>query len=298
MDIAQIFTKIRNKINDREEELLMLVDTKYNDSFADEDFFKNSEKMPNKIKLSLDECKLINNNNDKNIPKIINDCIKIENNIKDINISNENIKKYNDLNNLEIDFFYEEEKILEDIKYFGEIIKNYKFSIIDSNEKNEIIKWIKEKTKKNEVAFKLLFKMSENGTNSEDFHRYSNNKGSTLTLIKTTKNKRFGGYTPLDWKNEGDTIYDETNQTFIFSLNLMKKYDLNEKKAVAIICRKDNGPNFGNCDFGLKQDMKQGICYSNQLCSFLLNNNLELIDEGEGESHSFETEEFEVYQVL
>ena len=51
------------------------------------------------------------------------------------------------------------------------------------------------------------------------------------------------------------------------------------------------------CIYGCKQTNK-GNCYSNEHCSFLPNNNLELIDEGEGEVHSFETEELEVYQVL
>ena len=43
--------------------------------------------------------------------------------------------------------------------------------------------------------------MSENGTKSEDFHKYCDNKGPTLTLFKTTKNKKFGGFISLNWSN-------------------------------------------------------------------------------------------------
>ena len=54
---------------------------------------------------------------------------------------------------------------MENLKKFNEK------SIIDINEKKQIINWIKEKTKKNTIEFELIFKMSENGTNSEDFHK-------------------------------------------------------------------------------------------------------------------------------
>ena len=41
--------------------------------------------------------------------------------------------------------------------------------------------------------------MSINGRTSKDFHKYCDNKGPTLTIVKTTKNKIFGGFTPLNW---------------------------------------------------------------------------------------------------
>ena len=61
--------------------------------------------------------------------------------------------------------------------------------------------------------------MSEKGTKSENFHKYCDNKGATLVLVKTTKNKIFGGFTPLNWEGSGGSKNDESNQTFIFSLN-------------------------------------------------------------------------------
>ena len=102
--------------------------------------------------------------------------------------------------------------------------------LIDINEKKQNINWIKEKTKKNTIEFELIFKMSENGTNSEDFHKYCDNKGPTLTIIQTTKNKKFGGFTPLNWGKEGESIVDKSEQTFIFSLNQRKEYDIKDKK--------------------------------------------------------------------
>ena len=138
--------------------------------------------------------------------------------------------------------------------------------------------------------------MSEKGSDSKDFHNYCDNKGSTLILVKTTNNKIFGGFTPLNWKNNGGYIYDESNQTFIFSLNLMKKYDMINNKGKAIYCD-SRGPNFGACDIGLSYNLKNGESYANKQCNFLSNNNLELTG-GKGINDTFKTEEFEVFKVI
>ena len=80
----------------------------------------------------------------------------------------------------------------------------------------------------NEIKYELIFRKGENGEKAEDFHKYCYNKGPTLTLIKTNKNYFIGEFTPLNWENdeEGISVYDKSNQTFIFSLNLNKRYDL------------------------------------------------------------------------
>ena len=52
-------------------------------------------KLPNKIKLSLEKSKNIKKDNlDKNENILINQCISIENNIKEINIQKKKKKKY------------------------------------------------------------------------------------------------------------------------------------------------------------------------------------------------------------
>ena len=138
--------------------------------------------------------------------------------------------------------------------------------------------------------------MSENGSYSKDFHKYCDNKGPTLTLVKTTKNKIFGGFTPLNWDNSSYIKIDESNQTFIFSLNLTKKYNM-IKKGGDSYCTSSHGPNFGNFDFFLKSNMKQGGTYANGKCNFLSNNNLELTG-GKVNDEEFEAEQLEVYKVI
>ena len=86
ISIQKVFTKLRNNINDREDELLLNVDKQFNEDFNME-LIKESDKLPNKIELSLEKGKLIyiNLNNNNNLNLLINDCLNIENNISEIN---------------------------------------------------------------------------------------------------------------------------------------------------------------------------------------------------------------------
>ena len=160
-----------------------------------------------------------------------------------------------------------------------------------------IIKWIQEKVNKNIIKINLIFKMSKNGSNSDDFHQYCDNQGPTLTITQTSKDKIFGGFTNLSWNNHEGYINDKSNNTFIFSLNLKKRYDMININKVAICCGKITGPHFGHDDFGFRKNMKVGFVYALNNTNFLSNNNLELIDE-KGNYKTFEAKELEVYQIL
>ena len=61
----------------------MDIDKKFDELFINENFIKKNELFPNKIKLTIEKGKLIDNKwNDNNKLNIINDCLNIENNIK------------------------------------------------------------------------------------------------------------------------------------------------------------------------------------------------------------------------
>ena len=135
--IQKIFTKIRNELNNREDELLLEVDNQFENIYFNNNILKESEKLPIKIKLSLEKGKIIDElDNKNNLSLFINNCINIENNIKEINIINGNIKKYNDYNSETITFIEEGEKandLLNNIKNFGKIGNNSKIiKIFDS----------------------------------------------------------------------------------------------------------------------------------------------------------------------
>ena len=95
LNVQNIFTKIRNILNEREEQLLLEIDNMFNNKYFDEVIIKKGEKLPKQIKLSLDKGKLIDKEWDNNnLYSYINDCIKIENNFKEINIINEKVNRF------------------------------------------------------------------------------------------------------------------------------------------------------------------------------------------------------------
>ena len=81
------------------------MDNLFNTKYFNEDVIKKVEKLPKKIKRSLEKGKLIDKEwDDNNLYSYINDCINIENNIKNINIINENINKCNINNKIKFQF--------------------------------------------------------------------------------------------------------------------------------------------------------------------------------------------------
>ena len=126
-EIQNIFTKIRNNLNKREDELLTEVDKQFIHDFFKEDFIKEIESIPNKIKTSLENIQLIKKDwEDKSKMKLlINNCINIENNITEINKLEDKIKKSIELNNLEYKFQFSDDRNVEEfiniIKELGKI---------------------------------------------------------------------------------------------------------------------------------------------------------------------------------
>ena len=130
--------------------------------------------------------------------------------------------------------------------------------------------------------------MSLHGNVCQKFHSICDNVGPTLILIVANKNKIFGGFTPLSWKPEKNdekeySKLDEGNLTFIFSLNQMKKYDVD-----TINCCSISGPNFGNKGFGINEQMSSGFLFQTQNISFL----------DEKDEDSFEINEMEIFKVI
>ena len=152
LNIQKIFTKIRNELNNREGELLLEVDKKYENINFNENILKESQKLPNKIKISLEKgerlCKEMDNN--LNLNSLVYDCVNIENEIKNINLINENIKKFSSINTEYKFNSGNQEDIFESIKNFGYISEENdnvinSINILDFNpDKIECIKKISE----------------------------------------------------------------------------------------------------------------------------------------------------------
>ena len=180
INIQKIFTKIRNVINDREDELLLSVDKEFNG-----DIIKKSQKLPNKVKLSLEKGKYIEQNwKNNNLNSLIYDCLNIENNINEINEINMSLKQFNSNRN-EITFIYGEKEInqiFEKIKNFGKIKNIFDdiFSnIIKKDDFDKISEWIGGNNK-----FILIYSAKNDGCNTDIFHEKCDNIGGCVIFVK------------------------------------------------------------------------------------------------------------------
>ena len=264
-DIQTIFTKIRNSLNEREDKLLLEVDKKYNDIYFNEEIIKESDKLPNKIKISLEKGKEIENNwNNNKLNSLINDCLNIENNINYINKINENIIKCNSIKT-EFSFISNEDEInqlFEIIKKFGDI-KDNSINTFDSNiefDQNLVKTWVNNRNFKSE----LLFRKTRDGSTPNDFHNKCDNKGVTITFIETTEGNKFGGYTELPWDKSEKNKKDKS--TFIFSFNNKQKYIARNNKTSIYF-----GPRFG-CQYPeiyLYETLNKGESWNNSDCTFI-----------------------------
>ena len=144
LKISNVFTKIRNTINEIEDEILIEVENIFNKAYFKEDIIKESDKISEKMKIYIEKGKILEKEWDNDNSKLnsrINDCINIDNNIKNIIEINENIAKCNS-QEINIKFIPEEEgeinEFLEKIKAFGEVIYDdiFKFKFRPGNNYN------------------------------------------------------------------------------------------------------------------------------------------------------------------
>ena len=148
LKIQKIFTKIRNILNNREDELLLEIEKIYQNLIFNENIVKESENLSKNINIALRKGKAIFNewnNNDKkdnNLKSTINDCIILENNIKKINEIKISIQQAKINCNNKIEFIPKEEneinnnKIIEIINNFGKIKFNMEKAPIPNNNHN------------------------------------------------------------------------------------------------------------------------------------------------------------------
>ena len=222
INIQKIFTKLRNEINNREDQLMFKIEEKFNNIIFKETLIKEYEKFPNKINISLEKGKNIDKdwNDDNKLNMLINDCINIENNINEIKLLNENLIKYSS-NKYNVNYNITDEYLndfINKINMFGNVYNNYEFSEcsknVDENMKYNItgkMNNIVTKIGKNRKWIRILCK---NKLEKNKMHKWK-------IKILNTKNKHIMiGVSPV-LKDEN---FDYSN--FIKKLNL-PEYDEN-----------------------------------------------------------------------
>ena len=160
--------------------------------------------------------------------KEINKNILIEELVKKVNILEEENKKLKEEVNEIKEWKKKIEKLFKDeINCKERFEKLYADSrIIDNmNDLNLIINRLtnNDMNLKQKINLNLLYRATRDGDKFNDFHSRVDNKNSTLTIIKTSLNCKFGVFLDIPIKQTGNSIVDD--KSFIFSFNLKKIYN-------------------------------------------------------------------------
>ena len=177
-----------------------------------------------------------------------------------------------------------------------QLAKNLKSKdiLLNEEEKKMISDWIliQMKSQGKKIGMTLLYKLTRDGDSASTFHSYCNSKGYTLTLVRTNKGYRSGGFTSQSWTSSGSNIDDEN--AFLFSLDYKEQYFSDDGKN-AIYDNYSYGPSFGNAnDLCIANGCSQN--YSSY-CNFPYAYSGEKIRALTGGFYNFKVNEIEVYQI-
>ena len=251
LNTQKIFTKIRNTINDREDEILLKIDELFNNAYMKENEMNDIDKYPKKIKSLLDKGKstLDDLKNENKLNSLINNCIEIEKNLIDINSTEKNLKKCKEEKNESIKFIPSEgselKNFISTIEKFGKIIK----------EKN--------KEPSNDIQMEIN---NNNENHILDFQIKSTNEelnGFSFKLFNFSE-KEYNLYYPNNLEYNDDEIVcsihlDNKNNNFDILKNLSKPFSIREINQKLII------------DYSFKSDKKKKkLLYLHEI---LINNN-------------------------
>ena len=304
LEILNIFTKIRNCLNERENELLSDIDTKFELIQINENNIKSIEKLPNTIKNCLEKGRKMENelNENINVNSIIMNCINIEQTIKQINTLNEAVQK-NENKKFELKFIYlnEFDDIKDAINKFGIIHKQGSNTLIKLDDSsiikdNNLVIFGLNNWKEN-IKTQLLYKKSRDGNDFNTFHNLCDNKGKTLTLIQSSEGFIIGGYTPLEWnRNSG---WKNDNDTFLFSITNKRIYKKKDNNTFSIYCGEDQGPWFPLIGFREtgKKNMSQGQFLYKENPGDTYFEGINEIIPNENKDRFFNVKEVEVYKL-
>ena len=162
--------------------------------------------------------------------------------------------------------------------------------MINNNKKyNERIKnWI---NPSKIIKAELLYRLSENGDSTKNFHELCDNKGYTLTLFHMKDGNIVGIYTPLSWDETSGWKNDM--DTFIFNLNKNQKYK-KLKADNSIYCNRGYGPYTDN--FGCwRSTMKSVSFWGNYIQSY--DKGKEFLPRSDKEK-IYELNEVEVFKII
>ena len=209
--------------------------------------------------------------------------------------TSQNKKLQNRINDLE-----KELKQLKDEFYLKEIIDssfNASRIIKLKEEKKKLISWVSEKGIIKEI--KLLYSSKRDGDDYSPFYNKCSNISPTISLIKTKKGRKFGGFTFGEWNDKEGILKQTDSEAFLFSLDNMKKYKI-LKPNLAIASYSDHssfltyGNNGDGCGIYLKNNFLTKGGHENHASKAYNTDSKYCLSTEE----DFSVEEVEVYNII
>jgi len=166
-----------------------------------------------------------------------------------------------------------------------------KSSLAKGNDWGLIKKWLDKEYRNKKI--KLVYKGSKDGMTATAFHEKANNKGPTITIIKSKQDRIFGAFMPESWTSRNG--YINTTKSWLFSLTSKAKYVMNDPNTYAQYGGYDYssyGPTFGGGhDIYLATDFGGSSNYCNRH-SYNFPDNTTLTG-----GYNFGVEEIEVFSI-
>ena len=223
--------------------------------------------------------------------------------------TNQNKEMKKRINILEEEIDKKNKEIIDIKKEFKELKDEFHQKIIIDNcfndskiikikeEKNKLISWISEKGIIKEIN--LLYSSKKDRDGCSSFYTKCSNISPTLSLIKTKKGRKFGGFTFGKWNDKQKIPNQTDSEAFLFSLNNMKKYKI-LKPNLAMASYSDHssfltyGNNGDGCGIYLKNNFLTNGGHENH------SSNVYNVDSKYclSKEENFNVEEVEVYNII
>lgn len=160
---------------------------------------------------------------------------------------------------------------------------------------NEILfisQGIEKSTKKAVKNMELIYRASRDGDSSKSFHSKCDGKSNTLTVIKSSVGKRFGGFSVGEWSTEQS--YSKDENAFLFSIDDKQFYFIKKEQSdYAIFSNPNYGPAFGKGpDFYISSNCRNNSSFIKQE-SFDYNGKTDTLVGGK----KFSAIDYEIYQI-
>ena len=262
------------KLNKKIDEVEIKLENKLNDDDDDEN--KLNEKF-DEVEIKLED-KLNDDDENKLNEKFDEVEIKLEDKLNDDDDEKKLNEKLGEIieNEIRIDSLIIEKK--EDLELISNRLKNI------------------EEFKNKNISYNLIYRATKDGGLPNDFHKKCDGIDKTITIIKTIKGAKFGGYISNKWDSNFGWVKDDEN-CFVFSFNYKKVYNTIKGRKKYIL-KEDCGPVFAV--FGVKDNFFQKNSLNIQTAKVANKNFHEFTMDYEincGEKE-FQVEELEVFHVV